>query len=149
MTTAPDATTPAPDREAGGGWLALFLALMLVALAVALALATAIGDYRIGLGTVVLAVTNGLGLTGAELPPIAESVVWDLRLSRALVAALAEGVIEREGDPDRRLAGLAALHAQVLLELARAAGPREAGHLVRRREVDLDALDLAREVVGR
>ncbi|PJE27335.1 FecCD family ABC transporter permease [Pseudooceanicola marinus] len=58
-------------------------------LAFAIAFATAIGDYTIGLGTVSLAITNGLGLTSAELPPIEESVVWDLRLSRALVAALA------------------------------------------------------------
>ena len=79
----------ADDTESGAGWLALFLALVLAGLAFAIALATAIGDYRIGLGTVVLAVTNGLGLTGAEIPPIQQSVVWDLRLSRALVAALA------------------------------------------------------------
>ncbi|QBX34305.1 iron ABC transporter permease [Paracoccus liaowanqingii] len=58
-------------------------------LAFAIAVATAIGDYTIGLGTVFLAITNGIGLTAAELPPIEESVVWDLRLSRALVAALA------------------------------------------------------------
>ena len=58
-------------------------------LAFAIAVATAIGDYTIGLGTVSLAITNGLGLTAADLPPIEESVVWNLRLSRALVAALA------------------------------------------------------------
>ncbi|AMY71077.1 FecCD family ABC transporter permease [Frigidibacter mobilis] len=81
--------TRADDAGGGAGWLALFLTLALVVLAFAVALATAIGDYRIGLGTVFLAVTNGLGLTGAEIPPIEASIVWDLRLSRALVAALA------------------------------------------------------------
>lgn len=69
--------------------LALLALVSATVLAFAVAVATAVGDYTIGLGTVSLAITNGLGLTGAELPPIEESVVWDLRLSRALVAALA------------------------------------------------------------
>src|SRR3712207_8399743 len=55
----------------------------------AVAMAAAIGDYLIGLGTVFLAMANGFGLTAADISPIEESVVWDLRLSRALVAALA------------------------------------------------------------
>jgi iron complex transport system permease protein len=80
----------AADRTGGGAFgLILLAAGALGLLAAAIAVATAIGDYRIGLGTVVLAVTNRLGLTAAEIPRIAESVVWDLRLSRALVAALA------------------------------------------------------------
>jgi iron complex transport system permease protein len=73
----------------GAGRLALLLTLSLLILGIAVAFATAIGDYAIGLRTVVLAVTNGLGLTGAEIPPIEQSVVWDLRLSRAFIAALA------------------------------------------------------------
>ncbi|MBW7057424.1 iron ABC transporter permease [Paracoccus bogoriensis] len=77
------------EQQGGAGRLALFLGLVLILLAVAVAFAAAIGDYRIGMGTVFLAVTNGLGLTSAEIPPIEQSVVWDLRLSRALVAALA------------------------------------------------------------
>ena len=79
----------ADDKEAGTGWLAVLLGLALIVLAVAVALAAAIGDYSIGVGTVFLAVTNGLGLTAADVPPIEQSVVWHLRLSRALVAALA------------------------------------------------------------
>lgn len=75
--------------ESGTLRLALLLALCLAVLALTIALATAIGDYSIGLGTVALAVTNGLGLTSAEISPIEQSVVWNLRLSRALVAALA------------------------------------------------------------
>ncbi|MDT0681999.1 iron chelate uptake ABC transporter family permease subunit [Roseicyclus sp. F158] len=69
--------------------LVLLTGVSAICLVAAIAAATAIGDYRIGLPTVFLAVTNGLGLTGAELSPIEQSVVWDLRLSRALVAALA------------------------------------------------------------
>ncbi|MFB2533452.1 FecCD family ABC transporter permease [Paracoccus sp. p3-h83] len=69
--------------------LALLLVAAFVALIVAIALATAIGDYTIGLPSVVLAITNKLGFTDAALSPIEQSVVWDLRLSRALVAALA------------------------------------------------------------
>ena len=76
---------PKTDRAV----LALFLAATLAALVLAVGFAAAIGDYRIGLGTVFWAVTNSLGLTAADIPPIEQSVVWDLRLSRALVAALA------------------------------------------------------------
>ncbi|RYH00866.1 iron ABC transporter permease [Salipiger sp. IMCC34102] len=77
--------------DAGGGpkGLAAFLALTVIVLVFAVATATAIGDYNIGLGTVFLSVTNELGLTGAEIAPIEQSVIWNLRLSRALVAALA------------------------------------------------------------
>ncbi|WP_322894153.1 MULTISPECIES: FecCD family ABC transporter permease [unclassified Yoonia] len=83
-------TASAPDGSEGSMVrLALLTLVSAVVLACAIAVATAIGDYTIGLGTVFLAITNGLGLTNATLPPIEESVVWDLRLSRALVAALA------------------------------------------------------------
>jgi len=75
--------------EGGAIRLTVLLGVSMVVLVFAVAVATAIGDYRIGLRTVFLAVANGLGLTSADIPPIEESVVWDLRLSRALVAALA------------------------------------------------------------
>ncbi|MBG18484.1 MAG: ABC transporter permease [Rhizobiales bacterium] len=77
------------ETESGVGGLALFLVITLIALAFAVAMAAAIGDYNIELRTVVLSVTNGLGLSNADIPPIEQSVVWDLRLSRALIAALA------------------------------------------------------------
>lgn len=73
----------------GAARLVLFLGLSLVTLILAVAAATAIGDYNIALHTVFLSVTNELGLTGAEIAPIEQSVIWNLRLSRALVAALA------------------------------------------------------------
>ncbi|MGY9047721.1 MAG: FecCD family ABC transporter permease [Rhodobacterales bacterium] len=79
----------ADRNEAGAGWLAILLGISMIVLVVSVALAAAIGDYSIGVDTVFLAVTNGLGLTHADIPPIEQSVVWDLRLSRALVAALA------------------------------------------------------------
>ena len=75
--------------EGGAVRLALFLCLSLIVLAFTVATATAIGDYNINLRTVFLSVTNELGLTGADIAPIEQSVVWNLRLSRALVAALA------------------------------------------------------------
>lgn len=77
------------ESESGAVRLALFLCLSLIVLAFAVAAATAIGDYNIGLGIVFLSITNELGLTGADIAPIEQSVVWNLRLSRALVAALA------------------------------------------------------------
>nr|WP_319251805.1 iron chelate uptake ABC transporter family permease subunit [uncultured Celeribacter sp.] len=75
--------------EGGTARLALFLCLSLIVLVFAVAAATAIGDYNIPLRTVFLSVTNELGLTSAEIAPIQQSVVWNLRLSRALIAALA------------------------------------------------------------
>ncbi|MCE8438831.1 FecCD family ABC transporter permease [Rhodovulum sulfidophilum] len=74
--------------EEGSARLVVFLCLSLIALIFAIAAATAFGDYNIGLRTVFLSVTNELGLTSAEITPIEQSVVWNLRLSRALVAAL-------------------------------------------------------------
>ncbi|WP_319411322.1 iron chelate uptake ABC transporter family permease subunit [uncultured Cohaesibacter sp.] len=69
-------------------WLSIFSLLSVVALVLAIAAAAGIGDVRIPLGHVFQAVTNGLGLTEVKLDRIEESVVWNLRLSRALVAAL-------------------------------------------------------------
>lgn len=80
---------PASLSKGGATRLALLLFLSLIVLVFAVASATAIGDYNIALTTVFLSVTNELGLTGADIPPIEQSVVWNLRLSRALIAALA------------------------------------------------------------
>ncbi|OUD08391.1 ABC transporter permease [Marivivens niveibacter] len=75
--------------EGGASRLALFLFISVIVLMFAVAAAAAIGDYNIPVKTVFLSVTNELGLTKAEIPPIEQSVVWNLRLSRALIAALA------------------------------------------------------------
>ena len=80
---------PPSLSKGGAARLALLLFLSLIVLVFAVASATAIGDYNIALATVFLSVTNELGLTGADIPPIEQSVVWNLRLSRALIAALA------------------------------------------------------------
>lgn len=77
------------ETGSGAGKFLLLLTVSLLVLCLAVAVAMTVGDYAIALGTVVLAVGNGLGLTTAEIPRIEQSVVWDLRLSRALVAALA------------------------------------------------------------
>ena len=82
-------TGAAAGNRRGTDPLALLIAGAFAALALAIVLAAGIGDYRIPPGTVVLAVSNELGLTAADIPAIEQSVVWDLRLSRALVAALA------------------------------------------------------------
>ena len=54
--------TRATAKADGAGRLGLFLVIVLILLVIAVAFAAAIGDYRIGVGTVFLAVTNGLGL---------------------------------------------------------------------------------------
>ncbi|MCX2697451.1 iron chelate uptake ABC transporter family permease subunit [Brucella sp. TWI432] len=46
-----------------------------------------IGDLPIPLSTTLAAITNRLGWTNIELSRIHETVIWDYRLSRALVAA--------------------------------------------------------------
>ncbi|PWE27600.1 ABC transporter permease [Pararhodobacter marinus] len=79
----------AARRHREGGLALVYFGACLVILVFAVALATAIGDYHIPLRTVFLAVWNGIGLGTAEISRIEFSIVWDLRLSRALVAALA------------------------------------------------------------
>ncbi len=59
----------------------------LVALALAIGLSVGIGDLPIPLATTWTALTNRLGWTAVPLDRITETVIWDYRLSRALVAA--------------------------------------------------------------
>ncbi|EOC0012270.1 FecCD family ABC transporter permease [Cronobacter turicensis] len=69
-------------------WPALiWLALSVVLLALVIALSVGIGELSIPLQTTFAAVTNKLGLTAVPLNRIHETVIWDFRLSRALVAA--------------------------------------------------------------
>ncbi|QND51449.1 iron ABC transporter permease [Phyllobacterium sp. 628] len=69
---------------------AAFAALLLTsfaAIALVVAVSVGIGDLPISLATTFAAVTNKLGWTAVEINRIHETVIWDYRLSRALVAA--------------------------------------------------------------
>ncbi|WP_184401073.1 FecCD family ABC transporter permease [Rhizobium sp. BK650] len=57
------------------------------AIAVVIGVSVGIGDLPISLMTVFHALTNRLGWTAIEINRIHETVIWDYRLSRALVAA--------------------------------------------------------------
>lgn len=63
------------------------LLVSLVVIGLAVGVSVGIGDLPIPLGTTFYAVTNRLGWTAMELDRIHETVIWDYRLSRALVAA--------------------------------------------------------------
>lgn len=69
-----------------GAVLALLLASFCL-IAIAIGVSVGIGDLPIPLATTFSAVTNRLGWTAIELNRIHETVIWDYRLSRALVAA--------------------------------------------------------------
>ena len=61
--------------------------LAFVLLFLVIALGVSIGELSIPLNNVFYAISNKLGLTDVPLNRIYESVIWDFRLSRALVAA--------------------------------------------------------------
>ncbi|WP_436893554.1 FecCD family ABC transporter permease [Siccibacter turicensis] len=66
--------------------LALFIASVALLLLV-IAIGVGVGELTIPLRTTFFAVTNKLGLTAQPLNRIHETVIWDFRLIRALVAA--------------------------------------------------------------
>ena len=72
-------------RHSAGAAALLLVSLCVVTLAVGISVG--IGDLPIPLRTTLLAVTNKLGWTSVPLNRIHETVIWDYRLSRALVAA--------------------------------------------------------------
>ncbi|TLU65586.1 iron ABC transporter permease [Enterobacter sp. MF024] len=61
--------------------------LAVVALLLVIAFGVSVGELAIPLQSVFYAITNKMGLTAEPLNRIYESVIWDFRLSRALVAA--------------------------------------------------------------
>ncbi|MDK4718762.1 iron chelate uptake ABC transporter family permease subunit [Rhizobium sp. CNPSo 3968] len=65
----------------------LLLLASLAAIGLIIGISVGIGDLPIPLSTTFYAITNRLGWTGVELNRIHETVIWDYRLSRALVAA--------------------------------------------------------------
>ncbi|TFB47557.1 putative F420-0 ABC transporter permease subunit [Cryobacterium tagatosivorans] len=71
-------------RGAYLGWLVLSV----VALALASALAVAVGPAEVSLAEVIGSIAGHLGLpVGAGVPPLTDSIVWELRLPRVLTAA--------------------------------------------------------------
>jgi iron complex transport system permease protein len=65
---------------------AAFCLACLAAIALAVGFSVGIGDMPIPLSSTYSAITNKLGWTSVELNRIHEAVIWDYRLSRALVA---------------------------------------------------------------
>ena len=61
--------------------------LAFVLLFLVIALSVSVGELSIPLDNVFYAISNKMGLTNVPLTRIYESVIWDFRLSRALVAA--------------------------------------------------------------
>ncbi|MGO1077288.1 FecCD family ABC transporter permease [Inquilinus sp. CA228] len=83
----------------GDGWgvRVLLAVLSLAALVAAIALAVSIGEMAIPLSTTFQALGNRLFGAGFALSPIQEGVVWDYRLSRALVAACCGAALALSG----------------------------------------------------
>ncbi len=81
--------------SASGGWGPRLLlgALALAALVLAIALAVTIGEMAIPLAVALKALGNGLFDLGYAVSPIQQGVIFDYRLSRALVAALCGGTL--------------------------------------------------------
>lgn len=73
-------------RRARTGLMVIVGVLVLMALAVAILSAVAIGEMTIPFSTVIAAITNRLGLSAVVIPRIQDGVIWDYRLSRALLA---------------------------------------------------------------
>jgi iron complex transport system permease protein len=86
-----------PLFEGGWGVRALLAVLSLAALVAAIALAVSIGEMAIPLTATVQALANRLFGAGFALSPIQEGVIWDYRLSRALVAACCGAALALSG----------------------------------------------------
>lgn len=98
MTTAPTVTAPPPSpppaltapeqkpQRRGATWL-LTAALLGVLLLLAL-LSAGLGAYDIPLGDVLSSVQHRIGLGGAALERVPESVLWNVRLPRVVLALL-------------------------------------------------------------
>ncbi|GGJ97885.1 ABC transporter permease [Streptomyces camponoticapitis] len=98
MTAAPTATTAPPDtspptatpkrqpQRRGSTWL--LTAGLLGALLVLCLLSAGLGAYDIPLGDVLSSVRHRIGLGGAALERVPESVLWNVRLPRVVLALL-------------------------------------------------------------
>ncbi|QKZ05982.1 FecCD family ABC transporter permease [Pseudomonas eucalypticola] len=65
----------------------LLAALALASLTLSVSLAVSLGELNIPLAVTFKALLNGAGLAHYEVPRIQQGIIWDYRLSRALVAA--------------------------------------------------------------
>ncbi|EPW1514237.1 FecCD family ABC transporter permease [Salmonella enterica subsp. diarizonae serovar 48:r:z] len=63
----------------------------IVSLPAMMAFAAATGDIPVSFATAFRAITNGLGLTHFDLPAVEAGIVWQYRMSRALMAASSGG----------------------------------------------------------
>ncbi|WP_442815043.1 FecCD family ABC transporter permease [Streptomyces sp. NBC_01298] len=81
----PTAAGAPPRRRWGSAWLTGALAAVLVLLAL---VSAGVGAYEIPLGEVVGSVQHRLGLGGAALDRVGESVLWNVRLPRVVLALL-------------------------------------------------------------
>lgn len=85
----------APDTlHSGHAWRRLLLPLgyllaSLLAIALVVGVSVGIGDLPIPLSSTYYAITNHLGWTAVALNPMHETIIWEYRLSRALVAVFA------------------------------------------------------------
>ncbi|MEW1696281.1 iron ABC transporter permease [Streptomyces sp. NPDC091278] len=81
----PGAVTPVPGAVFARGWRMSLLAVVLVCSVVA---AVRVGTTGIGWADLARVLGTRLGLDVEPLPPLLDSLVWDLRLPRVLTAAL-------------------------------------------------------------
>ncbi|MFJ9943580.1 FecCD family ABC transporter permease [Streptomyces erythrochromogenes] len=87
--TAADPAKPAAGRRGRRSRKALFLTVALVATLLLLALVSAgTGAYRIPTADVLASAQHRLGLGGAPLDRVGESVLWNVRLPRVVLALL-------------------------------------------------------------
>lgn len=63
----------------------------MLSLPIMMILAAATGDIPVNFATAFRAITNGLGLTHFDLPAVEAGIVWQYRMSRALMAASCGG----------------------------------------------------------
>ncbi|MFD7879706.1 FecCD family ABC transporter permease [Streptomyces sp. NPDC059766] len=86
---APEAAAPAPaPATAGRGTAVGLTAGLVLGLLVLVPVAAGLGAYPIPTGDVLSSVQHRLGLGGAELDRVAESVLWNVRFPRIVLALL-------------------------------------------------------------
>ncbi|WPC76771.1 FecCD family ABC transporter permease [Vibrio porteresiae] len=66
---------------------AVFMTLGLLSVLLLMVLAARIGDVPVSFEHTWMAITNGLGLTDYPLSPLEQGIIWQYRMSRALMAA--------------------------------------------------------------